>query len=63
MPSTGYHHRNRPMLNLIWLAAVAITLVVVHAHGPIHVVDHAADHRHDHGIATAGVHVHHVAIR
>lgn len=63
MPLTDYHHRNRAMLNLIWLAAVAITLVVVRAHDPIHDPVVAADHRHVHATDTAGVHVHHVAIR
>lgn len=57
-------HRRRAMLNWIWLAAVAVTRVVVHAHGPIHDPVAAQDHRrHVHVTVTAGDHVHHVAIR
>lgn len=55
-----YRRRNRAILNLIWLAAVALD---AQGRDPIHV--RAADHDHHHVrvIAIDAVHVHRVAIR
>lgn len=50
------------MLNLIWLAAVVMH-VVVHGHDPIRDPVADQDHRLDHGTVIGVVHVHRVAIR